>query len=50
MGNPGRLERFRREARALAALHHPHIVTMELIQGQSLDRRIPEAGLVLSRV
>jgi eukaryotic-like serine/threonine-protein kinase len=51
---PDRVARFEREAKALAALHHPHIATlfgmeqeggkhflvMELVEGETLDARI----------
>jgi serine/threonine-protein kinase len=58
-----RLTHFRREARALASLNHAHIVTifsieehesvpfmtMELIEGCTLDQGIPAGGLSLTR-
>ena len=59
-----RLERFRREARVLAALDHPgvvsvysveeaegvHFLTMQLVEGQPLDKLIPEGGMPLERL
>ncbi len=62
--SPERLERFRREAKALAALDHPgvvgvysveeadgvHFLTMQLVEGQPLDRLIPEGGMPVERI
>jgi len=62
--DPDRLARFQREAEAVAALTHPNIVTiysveedadvrfmtMELVDGQSLDRVIPPGGMPLVQV
>src|SRR3984957_6420778 len=62
--DPERLARFQRGARAVAAPNHPnvvtlysveesegvHFLTMELIEGQSLDRLISSNGLPAERV
>ena len=62
--DPSRLERFQREAKAIAALNHTNIVTihtveeaegihfltMELVEGMSLDKALPPGGLPLARV
>ena len=59
-----RMKRFQQEAEIVASMNHPGIVTlysieeaeglsfltMELVEGRSLDRRIPEGGLPLDEL
>lgn len=61
---PERLERFQREARVVASLNHPNVVTlhsveeaeglhflvMELVQGRTLDTLLPVEGMGLGQL
>ncbi len=62
--DPERLERFQREAKVVASLNHPNIVTihsveeadglqfltMELVEGNDLERLLPDDGFPLSKI